>query len=554
MSHGGGIYGVMRSKLATMGLLLVATLPLTGCLGAVAAIAIQAAVQTTVQTTANVVAAGVAADQAREYVSLGFTANRPDATRPPAEAVAWLDSHRSEFRDELDEYNQRHDLAQGPSEFGGMVSDVRSIDWIRVTDARLDYLEAEIGYNVGTRDQAFATRTFVLRWQGDWIQIVDHLDGTVTLASYLGLPPSPPEPVAAATAGATITPATTPLPGTQAAKELEQARGAFNAWYAEHGDSLERALGEVVKTNKLLDGCAKLASVPVTIEKVQVVEKRSDGLRVDIAYGAAASANCGEAREDSFVVRIENDAVVHFAYAGASGAPATAVTASAPQGTASAPTPASASQDPTGAGEWSGEAELRDGRVTMTVIDGAVSLRVAYGGKVRESAGTIGSDGRYAASISIAGAYGTALVEVTGTFPNFTVKFFSGVNHDRDRSMILTFVRPTAAYASGASTPAATPIDWSGTWLGEAKFPDGSVRLDVVDGAVTTTVLVAGRSKESTAPLAADGSFATSITMANPFANGPLTVEVNGTFPTFTVSYNDNYKPTSPKTVTVARQ
>jgi hypothetical protein len=111
---------------------------------------------------------------------------------------------------------------------------------------------------------------------------------------------------------------------------------------------------------------------------------------------------------------------------------------------------------------------------------------------------------------------------------------------------------PTSASAPAAPSEQEAALPWAGTWHGETKLPNGRVTLDIVDGQVTTSILLGGRSQQSSGPLGPDGSYASSVTMVS--WGGEAIIEVDGTFPVFTVGFTTSFNSEPDRTVTVARQ
>ncbi len=319
-------------------LLLLAALALpllSGGCAAVVQIAVQAAMETTIRTAHYAIVAGSREDKVRGYASVGFTAARPDATRPPSDAVEWLRAHREAFRDELTTYNKARDLVRGPGDNGGeRVGEVHSVEWIVISDARLDQLSAVIEYRVGQRDFITATRTFVLQWQGERLAILDHFGADdVTLAAYLGLPPSPADPVAVAKAGpdspgaiataptpsalatqpdstasaGTTTSSVTPAAG---AMDLAAAQGSFDAWLQDNRKSFEVALQRYLRRIDL-HSIGNGAQTVSALSNIKVLQRSGQKYLVEIGYTLRRNDGWGESSSfrDRFQVEIVNDAL-----------------------------------------------------------------------------------------------------------------------------------------------------------------------------------------------------------------------------------------------------
>lgn len=347
---------MLSSALLRLAAFCLVVLPLGSC-AAVVQIAVQAAMETTLKTAHYAIVAGSREDKVRGYASVGFTAARPDATRPPEAAVDWLRANREAFREELGAYNKAHDLARGPGDnTGERVADVQTVEWIQISDARLDQLSAVIEFRVGQRDFVTATRTFVLQWQGERLAIIDHFDGDdVTLAAYLGLPPSPPEPVAVAKAGpdspgaiaaaptpsalatqpsSTSSAGTTTSSGPASAPandaDLAAAQGAFDAWLVSNRATLEREIMAYLRETDLHtvgNGAQRMAGLSAT----RVTARTETGYIVVISYTLRRSDGWGEtySHTDSFKLEIVNDALTSIELAAATTAAAAPAAASA---------------------------------------------------------------------------------------------------------------------------------------------------------------------------------------------------------------------------------
>jgi len=278
--------------------------PLLGGCGAAIQIAVQAATEMTVRSVHYAIVSGSRENAIRNYADVGFKAERPDAIRPAEDAAVWLRANRETFEQQVAAYNKAHDLARGPGDSGGeRVTDVHAVDWILLSDARLDKLSAVTEFRVGTRDFVTANKTFVLQWQGEGLAIVDHLGSDdTTLAAYLGLPPSPPDPLAVAKGGdqspgaitaappvlatqpgSTASAGTTTSGTTEPAFDPAASQATFDAWLAENRDvfvaQLQRQLTAWDHRNHT--NCAQAVT---KVYDPRVLERRGELYTVALSY------------------------------------------------------------------------------------------------------------------------------------------------------------------------------------------------------------------------------------------------------------------------------
>ncbi len=341
--------GILTMRPPAMCLLALVLLPplLGGC-GAAIQIAVQAATEMTVRSVHYAIVSGSRENAIRNYADVGFKAERPDAIRPAEDAAVWLRANRETFEQQVAAYNEAHDLARGPGDSGGeRVTNVHAVDWILLSDARLDKLSAVTEFRVGTRDFVTANKTFVLQWQGEGLAIVDHLNGTeATLAAYLGLPPSPPDPIAVAKGGKSSPDAITPAParagrgpprgratrpGSPAsagptatepatpAPDLPAAQAEFDAWLEGNREHLLEEIGDYARKTDLQDVNVQGGSIQ-SLQQLTVVRRDGDDWVVDITYYLYRTAPGGSHQTknhtDRFRLTIRDGQLANIALAG----------------------------------------------------------------------------------------------------------------------------------------------------------------------------------------------------------------------------------------------
>ena len=233
----------------------------------------------------------------------------------------------------------------------------------------------------------------------------------------------------AARAAARETPGNPDAGAAEQQTALAAEQGKFDAWYAGNQETLRDAVNRVVRDEGLLSGCFVSASPtrPVSIARVEVTGVQADGQVANITYTKQVELpGCDQTRTDSFLLRIVNDVLLEVDYLGPASTALQATVTPAPEG------------PPPWAGAWYGEVDLPDGKVTLSSVDGALTVYVLYAGVTRETTGYVDDEGRFSASLPVAARAAAATVDVEGIFPHFTVKFFTGNNNEPDRTVTLT--------------------------------------------------------------------------------------------------------------------
>ena len=341
------------------------------------------------------------------------------------------------------------------------------------------------------------------------------------------------------------------------APAVKQQQAQFDAWYSQNSSALRRALTDVVRDEGLLTSCAAglNPTQSLNITKATVVGERAGALLVSIAYVKPGdSGHCQESREDAFLVRIEQDQLTEVSYAGPGAAPAPSATAAAPGTTAASATTGQPSLQAEFDAWYAGNSANFADRMNLYAHQkGLVSYDCGqHRVKITDIAVTSRSEEGYLANITIWKQGNWTNCEIIRTdaylirVQNDTLQ---GIEH---RGPAAAVPAPTSASAPAAPSEQVAALPWTGTWHGETKLPNGRVTLDIVDGQVTTSILLGGRSQQSSGPLGPDGSYASSVTMVS--WGGEAIIEVDGTFPVFTVGFTTSFNSEPDRTVTVARQ